>query len=321
MKKILRQALSLLLSALLILTGILITPPAVFAAFPSVAGSATSSRASSVVDDPVTLPASVAASDLIIVFHFSDGAATPITRTFPSPWVEINDTQNAAANASLGVGYLIASGGETSVTVTKSVAERFSAIAIRISASSWHGTTPPEISTGATGTSANPNPDAVTASWGSDDNLFIALHDFDNSLGGNTTTAYPTNYASNNLESPDVSSASRGAIASRELAAASDDPGTFTITSDEWWAGTIVVRPSGGAAPVPPPRRIIITGEPVRPVVSVASFRWDSPQRAPQPPAAGGAKKPPRHRKLVPGESSWLLTVMRWQGKRGRLCS
>src|SRR3989338_4939686 len=128
--------------------------PTAEAAFPQIVGSQLSSRASGEIDDSVTLPASIASGDLIIVFHYSDSA---LTRTFPGPWVEIKDTVCSSSACNIGVAYLIASGGETSVTVTKSGADRFSAIAIRISAASWHGTNAPEISTGATGSSANPN--------------------------------------------------------------------------------------------------------------------------------------------------------------------
>ena len=212
------------------------------AAFPQVAATATSSRFSNLVDDTVTLPTGVASGDLVLVFHASDGA---LTRTFPGSWVEIKDATVSGGTANIGVAYLIASGGETSVVVTKSVTERFTAIAIRISAASWHGTTPPEISTGATGDSQNPDPDSVTASWGSADNLFIAIAAID-ANASMPMTAFPTNYADNQINgnSTDVS-AGYEAIASRNLAAASDDPGTFTATATEqWWAGTVVVRPS-----------------------------------------------------------------------------
>ncbi len=218
--------------------------PVAQAAFPSIVGTATSSRSTNVADDTILLPSGVTSGDLLIVFHFSDGGGT---RTFPAGWNEIKDTTCASSFCNVGVAYRIATGTVTSVTSTKSVAERFSAIAVRISSSSWHGTTPPEISTGATGTSANPNPDAVTASWGSADNLFIAVHAFDNSAGGGSTTAYPTSYASNQTQSPDVSSAARGAIASQSIASSTDNPGTFTVSaSDEWWSGTVVIRPAAG---------------------------------------------------------------------------
>jgi len=211
------------------------------ATFPQVGGSATSSRSTNAIDDVVTLPASVASGDLVIVFHHSLGTGT---RTFPSPWVEIKDVA-ILSTFNMGIAYLIASGGETSVTVTKSASQRFSALAIRITAASWHGTTPPEITAGVTGQNANPDPDAITASWGSANNLFIAVNSIENDGGGQSTTAYPTNYVSNQLQSPDAGGP-RGAIATRELAASNDNPGTFTVSvgDERWWAGTIVVRPA-----------------------------------------------------------------------------
>src|SRR3990172_4920027 len=133
-------------------------------AFPQIAGTDTPSRATNAVNDVCTLPAGIQAGDLILCIHFSD---SNLSRTFPSPWVEIKDALVFGSVANIGVAYLIASGGETSVTVTKSASERFTAITVRITG--WHGTTPPEISIGVTGQDVNPNPDTVTASWGSAD--------------------------------------------------------------------------------------------------------------------------------------------------------
>ena len=218
-------------------------------AFPQVVGSQLSSRASNAIDDTVDLPASVAAGDLLLVFHYSDGATT---RTFPGSWVEIKDATVSGDMASIGVAYLIAAGGETSVVVTKSVTERFTAIAIRISAASWHGTTAPEISTGIQGSSTTPNPDVLNpAGWDIEDTLWIAAMCWDDGAGTMTVNAYP--YASNNLVSAAVNSAGRGAIATLESAVASEDPGTFTLSAtDQWWAGTVAVRPAAAAAATDP---------------------------------------------------------------------
>src|SRR3989304_4254997 len=82
-----------------------------WAAFPSVGGSQLSSRASGGTADVVNLPASVAAGDLVLIFHFKDGTGTC---TIPGPWVEIKDAQvNGGTTAHVCYGYLIASGGET----------------------------------------------------------------------------------------------------------------------------------------------------------------------------------------------------------------
>lgn len=145
----------------------------------------------------------------------------------------------------MGVAYLIAAGGETSETVTTSLNNQFSAIACRITG--WHGTTPPEISTGASGGGSTPNPDAVTASWGSDDNLYMVLLAWSN----NTLSSYPTSYADNQTSNTAISQA-HCALATRNLAASSDDPGTWTIAWwESYWTGTVVIRPAaagGGGA-------------------------------------------------------------------------
>jgi hypothetical protein len=72
--------------------------------YPSIVGSATSGRDSDAIDDSVTLPASIASGDLILVFHFAGGDDT---RTFPSPWVEIKDETSNIPNtfgATIGSG-------------------------------------------------------------------------------------------------------------------------------------------------------------------------------------------------------------------------
>ena len=221
-------------------------------AFPQIVGSSLSSNAgTNTIDDSVTLPASIVSGDLIIVFHYSDGG---VTRTFPSPWVEIKDTSIFGDEATIGIAYLIASGGESSVTVTKSITERFSAIAIRISSSSWHGTTPPEVSTGvAVDKSFNPDPDALNPSgWGTEDTLWIAVCGYDTSATASSISVYP--YASNNIIADHAGSAGGGGIATTESAAELKDPGTFTISpQQEWWAGTIAVRPQTGSTSITVP--------------------------------------------------------------------
>ena len=228
------------------------------AAFPTFAGACTlSTRASNNVNDTVNLPASIASGDLITVYHFKDGASTGTSA--PSPWVELKDVDDAAGTVHLWVGYLISSGGETSVVVTSSNAERFTSIACRITAASWHGTTPPEISASATGASQDgPDPDAVTASWSAEDNLFIAIACAD--INGDVD-GYPANYADNQTQSDTTASSGHGGIATRELAAASDDPGIFSLDANEQWvAATIVVRPAGGAPPAAAPPTMMMMG-------------------------------------------------------------
>ena len=210
-------------------------------AFPSIAGTQTSVETASVAAHDVTLPASVAADDILIAWVFQDGASGGFS--WPAGWTEVLDSAVVSTEASVTVGWRRATGGETTVQVTSVNAERSTHIAVRITGA--HTTTAPEFSATATGTSANPNPDSLNpTNWDVEDTLWIAWQANDLQA----TTVFP--YANNNVSTSttDVTSASYGAICSTESAVASIDPGTFTIgASDQWRAGTIAVRPAGSS--------------------------------------------------------------------------
>lgn len=205
--------------------------------------SVVSSNGASVTAHVVTLPASIAAGDIIIAQVMMDGASGGFS--WPSPWVEVKDATIGASVASITVGWLRASGGETSVTVTSVNAERSTHIAKRITGA--HGTSAPEFSTGATGTGTTPNPDSLTASWGAEENLWGAYYGVD--TGG--PSAYPLTGGQISTGVA-VTSAAYGGACSQAMTQATLDPGTFTNTlSDDWFAGTWVVRPAaagGGSA-------------------------------------------------------------------------
>jgi hypothetical protein len=243
-----------------------------YAAFPYVPAGASGTKTSLEDADTysvnIDLPTSIASGDLIIAFFGKDHDNTA---TWPDPWEEIVDASNGTVS-SMHVAYLIATGGETSVTVTTSDTERSHHIAIRIPAASWHGTTPPEVSsTIATGNSQYPNSASLTPSWGSEDTLWIstaAFADFDEV----TLTSYPSSYSDNqNFYGPTGSSCGIG-IASRELNTTSQDPGQFTMSAGRpWIAATIAVRPAAAA-----PDLTWSTGSADYEIYSSASLTWDA---------------------------------------------
>ena len=191
----------------------------------------------------ITLPASVAAGDLLIALISSDGSRTA---TWPGSWVAIKD--EAGTGFSFAAAYLIAAGGETSVSPTMSVTERSNHIAIRIPAAEWHGTTPPEISANASGSDANPDPPALDPSWATALTRWFAIYAADQQATPQTTSAYPTNYTDNQTDSTTATSAGNVACASREANVASENPGTFTMTVAETWnAYTLAIRLAAGS--------------------------------------------------------------------------
>ena len=194
-------------------------------------------------DHYVNMPATVNAGDLLIVLFTNDGSATVTT---PDGWTPL--ASNAANGAvRLSVYYKIAEGteGGTTVNFVTFANEQAAAQVYRIT--DWHGTTPPEISTAATGTSTAPNPASLDpAGWDVADTLWIAVAGQDRG-DQSGTTAYPASYAdgiSTQSSDPATTGVCRTHSARRVLAVASENPGAFTIPVwEEWVAFTIAVRP------------------------------------------------------------------------------
>lgn len=214
----------------------------VWAATPTVAATAVTADVTTGTTQVINLPSSISAGDLLLVTFYGSGLDS-VPHTTATGWTQLLDKVIQTNLAHMYVGYRIADGGEGStVTFTTDVTENAGGCAYRITG--WHGTTPPEISTGVeSAASTAPDPDAVTPSWGAEANLFIAVGGAD---GTNVDfTVYPTNYDGSQITSPTHTSGGGAcALATRALTATSDDPGAFTIdTSVIWAAATIAVRP------------------------------------------------------------------------------
>jgi len=224
--------------ALVLSFSLVTTVPALAA--PAVASVTETAFGTDTTDHNVDMPATVNADDLLIVLFTNDGNATVTT---PGGWSALASDHNTAVRCS--VYYKIAVGDEDGTTVdfVTSANEQAAAQVYRIT--NWHGTTPPEISTAATGTSTRPNPASLDpAGWDVADTLWIAVAGQDRGQG--TPTAYPAYYTDgiSTLSSATTDSC-RTLSARRVLAAASEDPSPFTIpASEEWVAFTIAVRPA-----------------------------------------------------------------------------
>jgi hypothetical protein len=210
-------------------------------AFPVIAASQTSTDEASAY--LMTMPAGVTAGDLLIMAYLYLGGGNPST---PSGWSVL---QTPTVEGELGVAayYKTATGSESGTTVDTGVsAHSIVGWAWRITG--WDGTTPPEVTRASATANATANPPSETASWGAEDNLWIAfggLMEGDGSNDGNFTAA-PTNYTSvGHYKGTGGAFFLKTSLAYRELNTATEDPGTFTedvTTVDYWQALTIVVR-------------------------------------------------------------------------------
>ena len=197
----------------------------------------------------VDYPATVDAGDLLII-HSSVNGNPGITGS--SGYTVLLDLPNGDSNTKIHVQAILAVGDEDGGTTTFATDATEASLNVVWRISNWGGTlaTDVDISTGST--SAPPNPDAVTAGWGSDTNLFIALAS--HVRGDRSINAYPTDYTGNNAVGQVVSSAAGVGYgqATRALTADTDNPSAFAYASGTPGASscTVVVKPAlaGGNA-------------------------------------------------------------------------
>lgn len=217
-------------------------------AFPVVAATNTSTQATNSTSHTVNLPTGISAGHLLLIFFAQDNSGGGTASA--SGWTELFNEVDNQSNTRITVFYRFATGSEGStVTVTTTVTEQSSHASLRITGA--HASeVPANAHLAAPGSSVNPNPPSLNpANWDVEDTLWIATCIWDNSVGV-TGSAYPTNYSGSQITVNPTSSTGVGLmLATRDLAAASEDPGTFTISaSEQWAAATVAVRPAAGGS-------------------------------------------------------------------------
>lgn len=214
--------------------------------FPVVEGVAESSVNTAGTSHAVTLPASIAASDLVLILM--DIGSTAATLNALTDWEELLDENSANG---LKILRYTGSGVPGNPTFTSSASTRSASIAYRIS--NADKSIAPQIGTTATGSSTTPNPPSVTPTGGvSKDYLFIAFYgaageEADDDTWSDTP---PTNYTPSPPRQKACGTVGTNlggliAAAERQLTTGSaESPGTFAKdVSASWRAQTIIVHP------------------------------------------------------------------------------
>lgn len=211
-------------------------------AFPVVATTNTSNQTAG-TSHTVNLPASISAGDLLIVFFVNEDDTTVTT---PTGWTLLKAMlETGAATNKMSIFYKVATGAEGA---TLSITTSSSRVSSHISYKITGYTGAPQVSTGATSTSGNPNPDSLTPSGGAKDYLWIAACSTRFTSGA--ISSYPTNYSGSNLNSRITGAlgGSNVAVGTRNLNASSEDPGTFDFPTNQYWtACTIAIEPTGSS--------------------------------------------------------------------------
>jgi hypothetical protein len=182
----------------------------------------------------VNLPSGVQNGDLLVCWiHANDNG----TFSWPGTWTEEVDQDMTAFGGTghSGLGIKVASGEGASITVTATTSDTVAWYIFRISGHNGYEKAMFFSDTDATGT--GPNPPSLTPSWGAANTLWLALGAADN----DPLTAGPANYT--NFVAVSNVDANIG-VARRNLNAATEDPGPFTIDNDEWCGVTVAVRPA-----------------------------------------------------------------------------
>lgn len=193
----------------------------------------------------VEMPATVNSGDLLLTIAVNDDDNLFTT---PTGWTELNQDTHSEAEVNFGVWAKVADGTEGGTTVDWETDGSEQVVATVYRVTSWYGTIAGvEVGTFSEGNSDIPDPPSLSPSWGAEDTLWIACYGNDSE---ETATAYPTNYTDGITASTGTGSGRCGSgSARRELNATSDNPGTFTLSSDEQWLGqTIAIRPASAPA-------------------------------------------------------------------------
>lgn len=218
-------------------------------ASPTIVSSATTAGSAVASPVPINLPASISSGDLLVALI---RLGTNATITFPGGWNALKNEVPDSDSDTVAIAWREADGSEgATFDLTVSASAKAAAIVYRITGAEDPDTQPPEVTTVATGSSADVDPPSISPTGGSKDYLFLALGT--SGAGGATgSNTWPSNYDDGQATASSTggTSGSRSSVygAGRELTASSDDPGTFTLGAGRVWSAyTVAVHPA--AAP------------------------------------------------------------------------
>ncbi len=196
--------------------------------------STNTSTSSSTNSHSISLPATYAAGDVLIIIFFTGGTGT---HTTPAGWSLEASHAGGSFFGTTSVFSKTATGSE-GASVTISTSGSSSGVHQSYAVTEVSGAV--EVTVDNDPNSTPPNPPSLTPSWGSDSDLWLAVCVSD-SLN---ITAAPSNYS-------DLLQNTGGGIrigsARRSLEAASEDPGTFSAGALSLWSAFTIAIRTGGA--------------------------------------------------------------------------
>ena len=215
---------------------------------PSITGTTTGGQSAATRFHAFDVPNTATNGDLILAFISSTDQTS---FTPPNNWTLLAEFDNPAGGTLAIIGKISQAGSEagqtfTPVNTNPGMESAYICHVIDGNSGGLVLGTDIEISSVVFGTTSSVNPPNVAASWGSDDNLFIAVGaTADDDVAVN---AYPSGYT--HTQHSSVSGAGNGtgttvASCSRQLTAASSDPSLFSLSAAQESAGvTLAIKPA-----------------------------------------------------------------------------
>ena len=222
-----------------------------YEAGPVVVSTATTIGSTASATPVINLPTTILSGNTLLAAVRVAGAGAI---GWPSGWTELVDVATDASDDQFAMAWRKADGTESTTISLSSANQKFAGVVWNIHGADDPTVQPPELSTIATGTSTTPDPTTVTPTGGAKDYLWMWIGSWE---GEQTSppASNPTNYTgvvgADSGTAGAVTTNVRVAGAHRYNNAASEDPGSWTISvSDDWTAYAVAVHPLVAGTPV-----------------------------------------------------------------------
>jgi hypothetical protein len=183
----------------------------------------------------MAMPGGIKVGDLLVGF-FGHGNAAGTTEPTNAGWTKLGSRVSIGGSParSLSTQYRIADGSEgASMVFSYGANTAFYGVVLRIR--NFRGI--PEVSSGASGSSGNADPDNVIPSWNAAPTLYLA------GASSRNFSADPPGYAAITEATPAGNSTRVASL--RRLKGGNENPGAFTSDSITWCARTMAIRGTG----------------------------------------------------------------------------
>lgn len=210
--------------------------------YPSIRSKTHSAETSDRTSHDIQLPETIEAGDTLLVVFVCDDNEAVTWENEGTDWNVIYEEDAGSSGPTMSIAWKKAVGNEdgTTITVTTGGSEQSVHLSYAIKDANDPTVYPPEASSESSGYSDSPNPASLSPSGGSKGYLWFAFYGCDDD---DVASSYPSSYADNRetYESSSGYGTCATGAASRDYTSSSDNPGSFTISSEQWEAATVAV--------------------------------------------------------------------------------